>query len=150
MCHYDCKLPIAFKQANGSTTQVSLGHITTPSVSNSELPGLLGLQALRHNRAILDMNTLKLYFLGPGDYDLARGLPPGTDCFQCELAPSGHLVIPCCEFTSGSQTSESTLTLVTRHHTIPRVPPPPPDPPRLTAVTRSSSAPPPAPATTQL
>ena len=51
-CVYDCKLPVALRQLNGET--VSLGCITTPTVSGSELPGLLGLTALRKNRAILD------------------------------------------------------------------------------------------------
>ena len=148
-CQYDCKLPIALRQCSDNpTAQISVGHITTPTVPNSELPGLLGLQALRTNRAILDMNTLKMYFLGPGDYDLARGLPPGTDCFQCELAPSGHLVIPCCEFSGPTQAAESTLTLITRHHQIAMVPPPPAEAPRLGTAGRAHSAPPPVPAHT--
>ena len=145
-CQYDCKLPIALRQCSDNPMpQISVGHITTPTVPNSELPGLLGLQALRSNRTILDMNTLKMYFLGPGDYDLTRGLPPGTDCFQCELAPSGHLVIPCCEFSGPAQAAESTLTLITRHHQIPMVPPPPAEAPRLGSAGRASSAPPPLP-----
>ena len=37
---------------------------------------------------------MKMYFSGHGDYDLEKALPPCTDCFQCELAPSGHMVIP--------------------------------------------------------
>ena len=83
----------------------------------------------------LDMNTLKTYFAGPGDYDLMRGLPPGTDCFQCELAPSGHLVIPCCEFGPKEPTGGNALTLITRPpglevgggHKRSRVVPPPPN-----------------------
>ena len=61
---------------------------------------------------------MKMYFAGPGDYDLNRGLPPGTDCFQCELAPSGHMVIPCCEY--GNETGQhgsGELTLVTQQRT---------------------------------
>ena len=68
-----------------------------PSVPNSDLPGLLGLNALRKNRAVIDFDENMMYFLGPGEYDLSKALPPGTDCYQCELAPSGHLVVPCCE-----------------------------------------------------
>ena len=44
-CDYDCKLPIALRQVHGQSAQVSIGHITTPTVPNSELPGLLGLVA---------------------------------------------------------------------------------------------------------
>ena len=25
-------------------------------------------------------------------------MPPGTECIQCEIAPSGHMVIPCSAF----------------------------------------------------
>jgi hypothetical protein len=121
---------MSFRQA---TTSIPIeGEITMPTVSNSELPGLLGLTALRKNRAILDLSTLKMYFVGPGDYDLLAALPPGTDCFQGEIAPSGHLVVPCCEF-SAEKPEEHTLTLMTRppglEHRTPKrvrfVPPPP-------------------------
>ncbi len=71
---YDCKLPVALRQANGQ--QGTVGHLTTPTVSNSDLPGLLGLAALRKNRSVLDFSTLKLYFCGPGDFDVQIGLPP--------------------------------------------------------------------------
>ena len=96
---YDCTLPIALKHAEGTT--VSIGTVKTPTVSNSDLPGLLGLQALRRNRAIIDFSSLKIYFAGPGEYNLDKAMPPGTDVFQTELAPSGHMVIPCCEYIPG-------------------------------------------------
>ena len=92
---YDCKLPVAFKQTDGQT--VSQGLMSMPTVGNSDLPGLLGLTALRKNRAILDFEKMQLFFCGPGDYILEQSLPSGTDSFQCEAAPSGHMVIPCCE-----------------------------------------------------
>ena len=58
---------------------------------------------------------MKMYFAGPGDYDLEKALPPGTDCFQCELAPSGHMVFPCCEYSNKSTSKdEGELTLVTK------------------------------------
>jgi hypothetical protein len=90
MCEFDCKLPVALRTLNGNAT--SNGLPTTPTVLGSDLPGLLGLNALRKNRAVLDFQTLTLHFCGPGDHDLGRGLPPGTDSFQSEIAPSGHLV----------------------------------------------------------
>jgi hypothetical protein len=110
-CEFDCKLPVAFKQAHGQA--VSVGSVAMPTVSNSDLPGLLGLAALRKNRAILDFSILKLHFCGPGDYDLHRGMPPGADSFQCEMAPSGHLVIPCCEYEGATLDNDHILTLVT-------------------------------------
>ena len=78
-----------------------------------DLPGLLGKQALKTNRAVWDFVTDTLYFMGPGDYELDRAMPPGTDKFQLETAPSGHSVLPCCEYTPTANNSESTLTLVT-------------------------------------
>ncbi len=142
-CNYDCKLPVAFKQLNGST--VSMGHITTPTVQGSELPGLLGLTALRKNRAVLDFQKMELYFCGPGDYDITSGLPPGTDGFQLEVAPSGHLVLPCCEYESGTVNQDHSLILVTQERSHGRrVPPPPTRPPVLPPVTENLDlAPPP-------
>eukprot|EP00974_Lingulodinium_polyedra_P060590 5841204-Lingulodinium_polyedra.AAC.1 len=77
------------KQSDNDTK--CLGNLAVPSVPNSDLPGLLGLAALRKHRAVLDSNTLKLYFCGPGEYDMDRAVPVGTDVFQLELAPSGHM-----------------------------------------------------------
>ena len=110
---FDCKLPISLKHDDSQS--VSSGTVTAPAVANSDLPGLLGLTALRKNKAIIDFSTMKMYFTGPGDYDLNKSPPPGTDCLQCELAPSGHMVIPCCEYDNQSKHhSEGELTLVTR------------------------------------
>ncbi len=66
-----------------------VGKITTPTIADFMLPGLLWLNALRLNRAVLDLSTLKMYFLGPGTYELERSLPSGSQSYQCELAPSG-------------------------------------------------------------
>jgi hypothetical protein len=110
-CEFDCKLPVAFQQADGQA--VSVGSVATPTVSNSDLPGLRGLAALRKNRAILDFSIFKLHFCGPGDYDLHRGVPPGADSFQREIAPSGRMVISCCEYEGATLANDHTLTLVT-------------------------------------
>ena len=110
-CQYDCTLPVAVRPE--SNNQANIGNLTIPAVSNSDLPGLLGLTALRKNRAILDFNTLRLYFCGPGDYDLDKETPPGTDTYQLEIAPSGHIVLPCCEFEEASVSSQHSLTLLT-------------------------------------
>ena len=76
-----------------------------------------------------------------------KALPPGTDCYQCEEAPSGHLVLPICEFTKNSTQRrtipEHSLSLITKPKVTPvaaasssssnssgshllNVPPPPP------------------------
>ena len=122
---YDCTLPISLRQADNQT--VSTGTVTTPAVANSDLPGLLGLNALRKNRAVIDFSTMKMYFAGPGNCDLERAMPPGTSCFQCELAPSGHMVLPCCEYGDGLKSrNEGELTLVTQRRVeeVPEASPP--------------------------
>ena len=89
--------------------------MTVSTIADSDLPLLLGLNALRKNRGILDLNTLKVHFVGPGEYDLENVLPPGTDTYQGELSPSGHFVLPCCEyrgFENPVQEDEMSLTLV--------------------------------------
>ena len=75
-------------------------------MENSDLPGLLGLQSMRDHRVILDLQKLKMYFVGPGDYDLDKSLSPGTVSFELEMAPSGHLLLPCSNFgnLSGNDT----------------------------------------------
>ena len=74
------------------------GDITLPTVYESSLPGLMGLRSLQNLRALIDFQTLRMYLLGPGDYDLAAAMPPGTNVIQLELGPSGHLYMPCCEY----------------------------------------------------
>ena len=88
--------------------------LTTPTVSSSDLPGLLGLAALRRNNAVLDFQTLKLHVCGPGGSQFEKHLPPDTDSFQLEVAPSGHLLLPCCEYQTGQNSSEDSLTLIAR------------------------------------
>ena len=146
-CVYDCELPISLK--NSDRTGVTTGKITTPTVSGSDLPGLLGLQALKRNRAVMDLNSNKIYFLGPGNYDLLHAMPPGTDCYQAVEAPSGHLVLPICEYAHSRSSSipEHSLTLVHGETaslpTLPAgVPPPPRHPPVLpSSINISRSAP---------
>ena len=88
-------LPVAIRRIDGTHSRSTF---QIPVVNHSILPGLLGLQSMRDRNAILDMQTLRLHLCGPGDYDLLPALPPGTESFQCELAPSGHLVLPCSEY----------------------------------------------------
>ena len=110
---FDCTLPIAMQRTEGE--EMTVGKITTPTIADSRLPGLLGLNALRRNRAVLDLNTLKMYFLGPGNYELERSLPSGSQAYQCELAPSGHMVIPCSEYGNRNALRvDEELTLHTR------------------------------------
>ena len=112
-CNYDCSLPVSLRHADHDRS--SNGVLTIPSIPNSSLPGLLGLNSLRKNRAVLDFTTLRLHFCGPGDNEMEKSLPAGTDTFQLELAPSGHLVLPCCEYDNRPMTdTDYSLTLVAK------------------------------------
>ena len=74
------------------------GTFDTPSVPRSQLPALIGLNAARESRMIIDTTQNVIYMAGPGGYDLMQALPPGTQQFNCILAPSGHMMVPCAEF----------------------------------------------------
>ena len=118
-------------------------------MQGSELPGLLGKLTLKKNRAVWDFVTDTLYFMGLGDYELEKVMPPGTDSFQLETAPSGHSVLPCCEYAPASSITEHTLVASRREaagrHAGQSMPPPPAAPPALppTAARGETSAPPP-------
>ena len=105
-CTHNCTLPIAMRRLDGKHAK---GTFTLPIVDKSELPGLLGLNTMRERNAVLDLKNLHLHFCGPGDFDLTAMLPPGTESFQGELAPSGHMVIPVCEYKGVDQEERGSL-----------------------------------------
>ena len=88
-CNYKINLPIAIPTSEGT----QLHSITSPTVegTGANLPGLLGLDSLRANRCMLDMDKAQLIFPGPGD--IKYDLPPGSTIVPLEVAPSGHLVM---------------------------------------------------------
>ena len=99
-CRHNCVLPVALERTDGS---YSKGTFEVPTIKSSGLPGLLGLLPLRRSRAIIDCEKLQVHFAGPGDYELERMLPPGTESFQGELTPSGHFGLPCAEYAGLDQ-----------------------------------------------
>ena len=126
---FDCHLPIAFKKAglDGGVTQATL-HV--PTLSDSQVPGLLGLNALRKMRAIIDFDKNILYRRGPGDYDLDKAMPPGTESYQLEHAISGHLALPCCEYKEAKPNTD-TVKVEVLNLMATDVPPPPQYTPRV-------------------
>ena len=105
MARYDCKLPIGLRQTNGALTK---GTYTTPTLEKSDIPGLLGLEALMAEKAVIDFSNLKIYFCGPGGVEIKPG--SGATEYQGVLSPSGHLMLPCAEF---DEQSDATFTLAT-------------------------------------
>ena len=53
-----------------------------------------GEGSMRRSRTLIDTVDNKLYFMGPGQYDLETMLPAGTVSVQCHTAPSGHMMLP--------------------------------------------------------
>ena len=132
VCTNDCFLPVGLITKDGK--KAVHASFATPCVQNSTLPGLMGRQALRSNKAVIDFNKMEMYFMGEADYELERSMPPGTDSFQLELAPSGHIVLPCSEFAASHdlRQDDHTLTLITQLRSANNaIPPPPPRPPRV-------------------
>ena len=82
--------PIA---VNVAEQGASLHELQAPIVGDEgkDLPGLLGLKALKATRGILDCNGKKLHLLGPGEFNPV--LPPGSITIPLQEAPSGHLVM---------------------------------------------------------
>ena len=88
--NYKVVCPIAVPHADGKTY---IHQITSPIVEGTgrNLPGLLGLRTLQHERAILDMGRQELIF--PGQGEVKFELPPGSMRIPLKKAPSGHLVM---------------------------------------------------------
>ena len=82
LCTNDCFLPVAFKTADGR--KLVKGNFTTPCVQQSHLPGLMGLKALRDNRAVIDIGKLEMYFSGPQTTSLRQ---------RCHQAPTARNLI---------------------------------------------------------
>ena len=101
-CTHNCIFPIAVKTSTGYLK----GTFEAPTVPKSNLPALLGLDSLRRLRACIDCRTMKVFFLGPGDYDIQAHAPPGTKSIQCLTAPSGHMIVRCADF-AGLEVSEN-------------------------------------------
>ena len=95
-CHIDGQLPVGLMTCEGKHLS---GGLNMPIIPHSDLPGLLGLTGMKNNRTIIDTNDNKVYFLGPGNYDLMKAMPPGTEVLQAKIAPTGHMVLPCAKFT---------------------------------------------------
>jgi len=82
--------PIAIQTTSG---KVELHSLRAPVMcgTGKHLPGLLGLQTLEANNAVLDIGNRTLHMLSKGKAKLE--LPPGTLSVPLEKSPSGHLVM---------------------------------------------------------
>ena len=122
VCSNNCRMPIAITRDDGSTAS---GTFSSPVVSSSGCPALLGLRSLQENRAILDMSRNLLHFAAPGEVTIK--LPPGSETYQLEVARSGHLLLPCDAFQAsagGKQVGEHHLFADDAHVSVDPAPSP--------------------------
>lgn len=101
-CTHDCGLPIALKTVDDRGIAALF---KTPTIDDHALPALLGLKTLIEQRAIMDFTKMQISFSGPGETRIE--FSPGTDTFQMYQAPSGHLMLPCCEYQSTRNNASS-------------------------------------------
>ena len=84
------------------------GTFTGPEIPGSQVPALLGLRSLETMRCLLDIPNKKLYRVGPGGHQLR--LSPGSHVNQLERGNSGHLMLPCSEFSQPNSAANNALT----------------------------------------
>ena len=82
-----------------------------PCLDNSSCPGLMGIQSLKRNDALIRCSTGEMWFLGKGGVEINAS--PGSKHFQMKLAPSGHWLLPINKFQKGDQVRSAGLTLTT-------------------------------------
>jgi hypothetical protein len=94
------ELPIALP--GGET-----GVFTTPALENSDLPALWGLNSLEKLKALVDVGSRRLIVPGPGGFKIT--LSPGSKSYPLEKSPTGHLLLPCCEWAKAQGSGKLSL-----------------------------------------
>ena len=74
-----------------------------PCLNNSNVPGLLGIKALKFEDALIRCSTGEMWFLGAGGVELK--VSPGTRHFQMREAPGGHWMLPVSQFLAQQSSS---------------------------------------------
>ena len=100
-----CTIPICMPDGVESLFEGSV-------INNSELPALWGLTSLSSHFTLIDTRNKQLYFVGPGGYELK--LSKGSRVVQCEMSPSGHMLMPVTEWKQ-TKPRKSAATHVNQH-----------------------------------
>ena len=77
---------------------------------NSSTPALVGRNAMREKRCLVDTFSNKLYMVGPGGYDIR--LSPGSEVYDLEDSEAGHQMLPCSQFKQGRKLTPDSQTLL--------------------------------------
>ena len=98
-CRWEVELPIAVPDNNGAGATLHRFETPVAEGTGEDLPRILGLRSMRAKNGVLEMEPGKerLTFPGPGGYKIEWS--PGTQHFPLEPAPSGHLIMPCGDFS---------------------------------------------------
>ena len=86
---HDVEVPIALGNDR-------LDGYRAPELPDSRTPALLGRNAMRAKRVLLDTFTGKFFMIGPGGYELK--LSPGSEVYNTEDSQAGHMMLPCSQF----------------------------------------------------
>ena len=99
-CKQDGQVPICLAD---SEDKRHLGTFEAPLI-DGDMPALMGRLSLQRMRTLIDTVTNEIYMMGPGDYReaLQGAVPPGTRIFQAEISTSGHMMLPCATYESGT------------------------------------------------
>ena len=116
---HNCKLPVCLRSESGIC---SSGKYEAPTIKDSWLPGLLGLQSLEDMNAVIDFGRRTLHIPGAGNVDLRSLLPAETETYNLAKAPSGHLLLPCTHYEEFDKQQKNgslrfTETIISLHTT---------------------------------
>ena len=78
-----------------------LGEFQTPVVENSSLPALWGIESQHRRRVVIDTGGECCIFPGPAGFKMV--LSPGSKVAKMERAISGHMMLPCSDFSRVGQ-----------------------------------------------
>ena len=115
-CTHKITLPVTLLNGEGHPNNRAYDTQTVPG---SQLPALLGLNAARESRMIIDTEQSRVYMAGPGDYNRKKAWPPRTQQVDCGEAPSGHLMLPCAEVQTQPANSQKGRLQLTPQQALP-------------------------------
>ena len=101
-CKFKLNVDLAIPRTDGTAEM----HNWQPPIvagTGEDLPGLLGLDSLEKNRAIIDTGKHIMIYPGPGEVQYI--LPLGSVTMPLTKNPNGgHLCLPVCEYAKAAQT----------------------------------------------
>ena len=102
---HGCEIPVGLIRSDGSTIT---GTFMEPTINDSDIPALLGLDSLRASNAVPDFKTLQLHMCGPAGAQVTPG--PGSSTLQWKLSPSGQLMLSCRHYITNANSGGEVLT----------------------------------------